>query len=338
MNVSSVTFQGHTFPIRLSAKVYTPKQSKTKNNNAARNNLTLLITHANGFHKELWEPILRRLFERQASVEANSIDHNVGWWIEKAIAIDAQNHGDSALLNKGHLNKDVFYWTEHAKDIQAILGQIHIGESKLVGVGHSFGGSSLLLTEIERPGSFYAIAAIDPTIRGNLSIVQGIADKARRRKNGWESEQAAREYFLSKDLFAVWDKEILGLHIEHGLYSTVADNAQKMLALKCDPAYEAATFSGWKEPIQIIFSRIKEISARVRIINGQVSVICPPDHAKKLSSMMKNADFRVVEKTGHLVVMENPVETEKELAAFLDEISANWKISPKSPFPPNPRL
>ncbi|KAG0028519.1 hypothetical protein BGZ82_008405 [Podila clonocystis] len=46
----------------------------------------MVITHANGFHKELWEPVLARLDPRWAPPDMYSID--------------CRNQGDSAILNK----------------------------------------------------------------------------------------------------------------------------------------------------------------------------------------------------------------------------------------------
>jgi pimeloyl-ACP methyl ester carboxylesterase len=46
----------------------------------------MVFTHANGFHKELWEPVISRLSPH--------------WTTGDMYAFDCRNHGDSAVLNK----------------------------------------------------------------------------------------------------------------------------------------------------------------------------------------------------------------------------------------------
>src|SRR5688572_3221580 len=46
----------------------------------------IIFTHANGFHKEIWEPVIGRMSAR--------------WTAGDMYAFDCRNHGDSAVLNK----------------------------------------------------------------------------------------------------------------------------------------------------------------------------------------------------------------------------------------------
>lgn len=59
--------------------------------------LTLIFAHANGFHKEHWEPIIHRLFEQQRVTGGSSFRIQDMW------AFDAPNHGDAAVMNEGVL-------------------------------------------------------------------------------------------------------------------------------------------------------------------------------------------------------------------------------------------
>ena len=56
------------------------------------NGFTLIFTHGTGFLKELWEPIIKRIFV------AGDAKPN-GLRIREAWAIDAPNHGDAATRN-----------------------------------------------------------------------------------------------------------------------------------------------------------------------------------------------------------------------------------------------
>jgi pimeloyl-ACP methyl ester carboxylesterase len=53
---------------------------------------TLLFTHATGFVKEMWKPIIDPLYKADCAVTC--------------IALDMRNHGDSALLNASLIAPD----------------------------------------------------------------------------------------------------------------------------------------------------------------------------------------------------------------------------------------
>lgn len=55
-------------------------------------NLTLLLTHGTSFCKEIWEPIIEYFLRPGGPVRDVRI-----------IAVDAANHGDSAVVNKSEL-------------------------------------------------------------------------------------------------------------------------------------------------------------------------------------------------------------------------------------------
>jgi hypothetical protein len=62
---------------------------------------TLVLAHATGFHKELWEPVLEELYDQMAvSSRTNSSVPK----IRDAWAIDCPNHGESAVLNEETLS------------------------------------------------------------------------------------------------------------------------------------------------------------------------------------------------------------------------------------------
>jgi len=54
--------------------------------------LTLILAHGTGFPKEVWEPIIERIFIME-NAKPNGLPIREAW------AIDAPNHGDAAALN-----------------------------------------------------------------------------------------------------------------------------------------------------------------------------------------------------------------------------------------------
>lgn len=185
-----------------------------------------LLHHANGFCGALWGPVAERLRG----------DFRV-------IAIDARGHGDSSRPD----GAGAFAWDVLASDLtgvaEALLKELAV-ERFALGLGHSFGGT-LTLAAASRGDLFQQIVLVDPVLypagmpsegrRGNeLSV------RARKRRAVWGSRAEAREFFLSKPLFANWKPEAVELYLAEGL----RDRKDGQVELKCAPEVEALIFEG----------------------------------------------------------------------------------------------
>lgn len=80
----------HGYPFLTTAKRYWDPSSPWLSDSDA---LTLIFTHATGFHKEEWEATIEDLYQ----VIGDSLKIREAW------SIDAPNHGDAAILNESTL-------------------------------------------------------------------------------------------------------------------------------------------------------------------------------------------------------------------------------------------
>lgn len=161
------------YPLLISVNRYWVPEFESKDADAA----TLVLAHATGFHKELWEPVLEDLYN-QVAVSSGTDSSASNLKIRDAWAIDCPNHGESAVLNEetlstGHTSVCKFYawfylgfystcvskrswtdhtvssWEEYARAIHLVLNGLGKGidvdfmSRNLVGVGHSMGASAL---------------------------------------------------------------------------------------------------------------------------------------------------------------------------------------------------
>ncbi|KAJ2909925.1 hypothetical protein GGI21_001385 [Coemansia aciculifera] len=269
--------------------------------------LTLLLAHANGFHKELWEPTLERVFAHQSE----------RWQIDQAVALDSYNHGDSAVLNRSLIdNEDYSPWTENARDILAVLAQLDTPPQNIVGIGHSWGASSLLLAELMQPSSFAALIITDPVLyTGNGQNASALAMNTLRRRYQWDSMQEARHYFTSHPFFSSWDQRIIDLHLEHGL-EHVGNN--QSLALKCRPRSESAVYLGSTHDSPHATRSLSKIQCPVAFLTGEASDQSPPAHITEITKDMVDCRHVVMKGVGHLLLQQDPDQTADQYVAFLD--------------------
>ena len=96
--------------------------------------LSIIFCHANGFHKELYEPYFDDL---HAALRAAGVGLRGIW------APDAAHQGESAILNDAVLG-DQPCWNDFPRDLLQLVNIF--GEQMpppLVGMGHSYGGHAV---------------------------------------------------------------------------------------------------------------------------------------------------------------------------------------------------
>ncbi|KAG7116679.1 hypothetical protein HYQ44_006306 [Verticillium longisporum] len=93
--------------------------------------VTFVFTHGNSYNKYFWELIINLLLKRP----------DLRRFIKRFIAIDAANHGDSAMLNRGVLPAEAC-WHDVSRDILSTIEFVQ-AQKPVIGIGHSYGGGGL---------------------------------------------------------------------------------------------------------------------------------------------------------------------------------------------------
>jgi pimeloyl-ACP methyl ester carboxylesterase len=178
----------------------------------------LLICHATGFHGRAYDPMAVAL-----------MGHFDVW------AIDLRGHGASTAPESGD-----FAWVGMAEDVAVAID--HIDSGPVIGVGHSLGGASILLAELERPGLFAAAYLYEPIVFPS-DRVEGpdenpMSGPARKRRPVFPSKQAAIDRYGSRPPLNVLRVDALAAYVEHGFVETETGEVR----LACEPEAEARTF------------------------------------------------------------------------------------------------
>ncbi|KAJ2823530.1 hypothetical protein IWW50_003737 [Coemansia erecta] len=325
MNTVRRVFDASRAGQKIVANIYSPT---TSTNTATSKRVTLLLAHANGFHKELWEPTLARLF-------ANMDDRP--WIVDQAIALDGYNHGDSARMNRDSISDEhESPWFLNARDILAVIKQLNggnaVGSQSVVGIGHSWGAASLLLAEIIEPSTFSALIATDPVLFTRPIRNDRLREMTMKRRCEWPDHRAARDYFVPHAFFGQWDRRILDLHMQYGLEEepTVIGGGggggdEKKLVLKCRPQNEAAVFAGAFHASPFAADNLWKIQCPVTFLTGETSLLCPPGHIESITKGVRDCQHIVMSGVGHLLVHEDPDRTADHYLKILDSFAPKIK-------------
>ncbi|KZT67780.1 hypothetical protein DAEQUDRAFT_380684 [Daedalea quercina L-15889] len=191
--------------------------------------ITLVLAHANGYHKEIWEPtILHLIHAQEAASSPVKIDEIWSW--------EPWNHGDAYLINEGNSTcmfdgrdnaRDIlqfllYYLPSHAssRSLPVHLERLpeNVGTSRkargiekrcMIGVGHSLGGCSIARLAIAEPNIFSSLILVEAGIvayPGSGPLV----DKrtfpylvyAIKRQCWWPSREEAHAALLASPFFS----------------------------------------------------------------------------------------------------------------------------------------
>lgn len=246
-----------------------------------------LAHHANGFCKGMWAEV------------AHALRDGI-----RVVAMDARGHGDSSRP-EGPL---ACGWREFAQDLAAVAASLvgETGRPLALGIGHSFGGTSLLGAAAERPELFEQLLLVDPVtppppaMRGpeRAERVSQMADAARRRRNEWPSRAEARAWFSERSLFSAWTPVALDLYVQDGL----RERGDGSVELKCPGAVEAAVFEQGEALDLLVWTKGLEPPALwLWAERGSFPLAF---HEALAASMRKARVERVA--AGHLIPMERP--------------------------------
>jgi pimeloyl-ACP methyl ester carboxylesterase len=201
----------------------------------------VLFLHATGMHGRMWDPVIKR-------VEGL-----------RCLSVDARGHGQSAI------DPDVSMdWTEAASDIESVIERFAVSDSLSV-VGHSFGGCLAMILEANQPGLFESAWLYEPIIaqadlRGFVGDDNGMAKGARRRREVFESTDAAFERYMSRPPFSHCDPESIRSYVDHGF-----EPVDGGVRLRCRAETEARTFEASSTDV---FERLGSVQASVTIVSS----------------------------------------------------------------------
>lgn len=237
----------------------------------------VLASHATGFCKEVFRPLVDELAQRSESGEVLAFDHRA--------------HGQSEVP------PPPYDWWDLGRDVVSLLE----GRRSVIGVGHSAGAAALLLAELLAPGSFAHLVLVEPIVfpgpHGRSEPV--LVDAALKRRAVFPSREEAIANWREKPAFAAWTDAALAAYAQGGL---VPDGGAWRLA--CPPEAEAEFYRG--STAHGGWDRLGEIASDVVLVAGEHSDTHPEPFLTHTAEQLGGGHVVVVPGASHFVLMERP--------------------------------
>ncbi|KAH7017229.1 Alpha/beta hydrolase family-domain-containing protein [Ilyonectria destructans] len=339
---------------KLAVKQYIP----LNNGEPRPGDVTIIGAHANGFPKELYEPLWDDLQKRAASY---------GFRIRAIWAADCWNQGSSGIFNERILGNDPS-WIDHSRDLMNLINQKQSEmPHPIVGIGHSMGGTQLALLSLMHPRLLRSLVLIDPVIQiRNGSIPPAILST--KRRDVWPSREDAQNKFNKSKFYQSWDPRVLDAWVRYGLRAlptelhpsdskdgrvTLSTSKHQELFTFLRPTYRDAPNESYTDidPDQqaqhadclfyrsepaYVFKRLGEIRPSVQYVFGGKSDLSPL--LEREAKMVKTGAGvggsggaeaglvkQVVLDCGHLVPMERTNQSAQIIAEYLGSEVERWQ-------------
>ena len=255
----------------------------------------VLFAHATGFHKEMWVAVVSEV--QRLGVTAT------------LVAIDLPGHGGSPQTVDGPN-----VWDYGAAVAAFVDEATRDRTGRAFAVGHSLGGMAVTACEITGPGTFDGLVLIDPALfpsgsEGDRPTDSPWAAAAQRRRALFPDRDAAFESYRGKAVFSGWSDEVLSLYVDHGFEAR--DGAW---ALRCDPTWEAATFS--QDGFPEVWDRAVSVGVPITLLTAEFSTTHDTVHAEASARQLSAQHVRVPG-VSHLIPMEAPALVAATVAAVL---------------------
>ncbi|KAI5808838.1 Alpha/beta hydrolase family-domain-containing protein [Peziza echinospora] len=297
--------------------------------------VTIILAHANGFHKELYEPLFDDLLAQAKSS---------GFGIKAIWAPDAAHQGASGVLNENELGDDPC-WFNYSRDIEHMINTFPtLITHPIIGMGHSMGGQAIFECALRNPTLFIAIVGLDPVIQAEASassvrFIPNVTTMTVRRRDIWPSKEDAVKFFKSRPFYRSWDERVFDLHMKHGLrpaptrvhptappgsYTLATTKHQEAMTFLLITKTPTGTLLHRPEPAYT-FSRLQELTIPILWVFGETSDISTPESIEQKMEKTRHAEMVVLKNGGHLLPLQMPGATAESVAPFIARHVRRWE-------------
>lgn len=205
---------------------------------------------------------------------------------------------------------EVKHWNVFADDLIRFMDEK--GLTKVIGMGHSMGGTISSIAAMKRPDLFEQLVLIDPVIfpktydlwtkflpNSFLKRMIPIAKASLKRRDQWESKQEVYHSWRKKRVFKKFSDSVLKDFID----AAIVPSPKGGVTLAYPKAWETQVYV----TAPYIFSDLVKIQIPLTVIKGEHSNVITDGLWEKWQQKQPNAHLIEYKSAGHLVPMEYPI-------------------------------
>jgi pimeloyl-ACP methyl ester carboxylesterase len=264
----------------------------------------LVFLHANGYPPECYRPLLSRLTEK----------YHVTAMVQRPLWL-------------GSKPEDIEDWRPLTEDFLHFLDTHQTGP--IVCVGHSMGGIALLRAALREPDRFKAIALLDPVLFPPFFITlwkamyrlklghtfHPLVAGAQQRRREFDNLERLFTGYRRKSIFRYMDDESLRAYVE-GIACQRQDGSYQ-LCYSAD--WETHMYIKAVQPDMDIWCGLPNLKVPTMIIRGAETDTFWEQTGRLARRKQPKVRVETLEKSTHLVALEQPSEVSKRIQSFFEE-------------------
>jgi len=202
-------------------------------------------------------------------------------------------------------------------------------DEKVIGIGHSLGAMTTLMSAIQAPEKFKLLVLIEPVlfprIRGLLMRVLspiGILRKFHplirgtlRRRTRFDSREIMYQNYRKKSVFSGMPDQVLRDYVD-GLASDLPDGG---VGLTYSPAWESRVYEKGGIADWYVWRNLSKVKCPVLVMRGEDTYVLFDRVINPMVSKLPRGVSYTMDGTGHLVPLEAPEKTAAVVLGFLNE-------------------
>ncbi len=239
----------------------------------------VILTHANGYASGCYSYILEELAKKF-----------------RVIGLDLSGHGGSEFSLRF---ENWFYFRD---EILVLIERESL--NGVIGIGHSLGGASMLLSAYKEPSKFSKIIAFDPVVLDYFRILyvkifgNPLSESAKNRRKVFKNIDVVRKVFRKFPAFSDWDNRVFEDYLKYCFKKNKSG-----VELNCSPVVECKIFncSDFRT-----LSHFANIQTETHLIYPKKYEVCPPWTAKKIAKGNPKSTVTKLENATHFFPFEMP--------------------------------
>lgn len=212
---------------------------------------------------------------------------------------------------------------ERARFVEEVLTAVNaLGGEPMLAAGHSLGAASLLLAELQHPGSYRGLYLYEPVLVPDGFPMPDsdheLVVASRRRRIRFATIDEAYDRFVSKPPFSGCEPEAVRAYVEIGTYPS-GDDAVR---LSCSGDSEARIYESG-EPVD--YSAFNAVMCPTVVARGDSPAMwntIPPQVAQPIAESLGNGRLEAFAELSHFGPMENGERVAKSIRAHLEPLVA----------------
>ena len=221
----------------------------------------------------------------------------------------------------GSQPEEMTAWTVIADDLIRFFDQM--GWQQVIGVGHSLGGVATLYAAVSRPDLFSHLILIEPVFlppqilqmtaqNPDAGLFNPMVAGALKRRNLWDSRQAAFDRFRRKSVFNRFSDAALWDYVNSATRETANGDFELVYPRK----WEARFYS---MPPQGVWDALPQVTQPTLAIRAAESDTIFPQAWQLWQDVQPDATFVEVPDCGHMLTLERPSQTAQIVLTYLNQ-------------------